>query len=169
MMNRSAEFSRDRLYRHRLDRWWGDGPRVGWLMLNPSAAGEENDDPTVRKCTGFTARWGFTGFSVINCFDLVLTDSRQLPREPYVCSERNATVIDEVANYVDLLIVAWGCEDVIRRMAKRGFDPLEHVRRVNRAHPLLPIECLGLSKTGCPYHPLMLAYSTPRLPFEVRS
>lgn len=166
MMHRSAEFSRDGLYRHRLDRWWGNGPRVGWFMLNPSIAGDLSDDPTVRKCIGFTSRWGYSGFTVINPFDLVMTDSRQLPLADHPCSYRNAAVIDAVANDVELLIVAWGCEDVVRRMVKRGMDPVAHVRRIQSARPMLPIECLGMSAAGCPYHPLMLAYSTARIPFK---
>jgi hypothetical protein len=167
MMFRSAEFSPDCLYRHRLDRWWGPGPRVGWFMLNPSDAGAEFDDNTVTKCIGFTARWGFQGLTVINPFDLVLTDSRQLPKADRPCSDRNAQVIDAVADDVELLIVACGCEAVFRQFVKRGLDPMKHVRRIRRNHPILPIECLGLSKTGHPRHPLMLAYSIARMPFEV--
>ncbi|KAA6459663.1 DUF1643 domain-containing protein [Acidobacteria bacterium AB60] len=168
MIHRSAEFSLDRMYRRRLDRWWGNGPRVGWFMLNPSTAGEDRDDNTITKCIGFTARWGFDGLMVVNPFDLVMTDSRHLPNFDLACTDRNSAVIDAVASDVELLIVAWGCEDVVRRMVKRGLDPMEHMRRIRRNHPNLPIECLGISKTGCPYHPLMLAYSTPRVPFEVR-
>jgi hypothetical protein len=167
MMHRSAEFSIGRQYRHWLKRGWGPGPRVGWFMLNPSIAGADFDDHTVRKCIGFSSRWGFNGLTVINPFDLVLTDSRKLPNAERPCSDRNREIVDMVANDIDLLIVAWGCEDVIRRMVKRGMDPMNDVRRIRRAHPLLPIECLGKSPSGCPYHPLTLAYSTLRIPFEV--
>lgn len=165
-MHRSAEFSPDRRHRYRLDRWWAPGARVGWFMLNPSIAGVEEDDPTVRKCIGFTARWGFTGLTIINPFDVICTDSHVLPALIDPCSDHNAAVIDAVARDVELLIVAWGCENVVRQMAKRGLDPKDHVRRIRRNHPVLPIECLGKSPAGVPYHPLMLAYSTPRFPFE---
>lgn len=167
MMNRSAEFSADRLYRHRLDRWWSPGPRVGWLMCNPSDAGEEKDDPTVRKTIGFTARWGFMGLTVINPFDLILTDSAQLPKAAAPVSARNVDVISQVAIDVELLVVAWGCESVMKRMVKRNFDPMWALRLIRGVNPALPIVCLGKSAGGCPYHPLMLAYATERIPFEV--
>lgn len=168
MMNRTAEFSVEGIFRHRLDRWWGPVGRVGWLMLNPSSAGAEEDDPTIRKVTGFSARWGFQGFTVINFCDLVLTDPSGLHLSAAPCSNRNRDVIDSVAGDVELLICAWGCETVVRRMVKRGMDPMDTVRRIRAAHPSLPIECLGTSPTGCPYHPLMLAYATERQPFEVK-
>jgi hypothetical protein len=169
MMNRSAEFSPDRLYRRRLDRWWGTGPRVGWLMCNPSTAGEEDDDPTIRKVTGFSARWGFQGFTVINVFDLVLTDSSQLHKAQYPVTPRNGEIIAAVCKDIELLIVAWGCESVMKRMTKRGMDPLFTVKAIQAANDWLPVECLGFSKSGNPYHPLMLAYDTPRVAFECGS
>jgi hypothetical protein len=169
MMHRSAEFSADRLYRRRLDRWWAPGPRIGWLMCNPSDAGEDKDDPTVRKCTGFTSRWGYCGFTIVNPFDVVLTDSNLLHRVAEPASARNAEVIAAVARDIELLVVAWGCESVMRRIAKRGLDPRDSIRLMLRANPNLDLQCLGTSPAGNPYHPLMLAYATPLIPFEVRA
>lgn len=166
MMHRSAEISPCGLYRTRLDRWWAPGPRVGWFMCNPSTADAEEDDPTLRKCIGFTSRWGYSGLTVINPFDLRSTDPRALltAREPI--SPRNEPVVLAVAGDVGLLIVAWGCETVMRSMQSRGHDPAALLRRIRELHPLLDIECLGLSKKGNPYHPLMLPYSTARRRFE---
>lgn len=166
MIHRSAEISGCGNYRTRLDRWWGPG-RVGWMLCNPSIATAEIDDSTVRKCTGFSSRWGFGGFTIINPWDWRSTDPRALLTVQEPCSQRNEEVVLAVAGDVELLIVGWGCEATVRRMKLRGFDAMDLLRKIRRAHPLLPIECLGLSKTGNPYHPLMLAYSTPRRPFEV--
>lgn len=167
MMQRSAQFSPDRLYRHRLDRWWGTGGRVGWFMCNPSDAGEERDDPTVRKCIGFTARWGFDGLTVINPWDRVLTNPEGLLKTAVPCSRTNGTVIAAVIDDIELLICAWGCSSVVKKMRSRGMDPMEMVRIIRRGRPELPIQCLGRTDFGEPRHPLMLAYSTPREPFEV--
>src|SRR4051812_28327830 len=63
-MERSATFSEDRSRRFELVRDWRDeigAPQTTVLfgMLNPSKAGEHDDDPTVRKTIGFARRWGF--------------------------------------------------------------------------------------------------------------
>ncbi|MGZ7184201.1 DUF1643 domain-containing protein, partial [Streptococcus pyogenes] len=58
---RRALFSRDHVHRLRLDRTVHiEGPymprRVVFIGVNPSVAGDENDDPTVRKLAGFCQR-----------------------------------------------------------------------------------------------------------------
>lgn len=166
-MNRSAEFSLDGKYRRRLDRWWSDGPRVGFYLLNPSIAGSDKDDPTVRKCTGFAARWGYSGITVVNPFDLICTDPRGLLKADLICMPANVETVLKVAAEVDLLIAGWGCNSIVKQLRKRNYDPMDLLRRVRRARPELRIECLGRGKDGEPKHPLMLAYNTPQEKFEV--
>jgi Protein of unknown function (DUF1643) len=50
-----AVLSRDRTYRYRLWRTWSDGPRLGWIRLNPSQPDARVDDPTLRRCVGFSS------------------------------------------------------------------------------------------------------------------
>lgn len=168
MMQMSAELSSDGLRRTRLDRSWGNAPgRLGWFMCNPSTADHERNDHTVTKCIGFAARWGYTNLTVLNPWDFRTSDPMALLQVKQPCSERNEQMVMAVARELDLLICAWGCESTIRAMRKRGFDPLHLLRRIRHANPHLAIECLGMSKTGTPFHPLTLAYDTPRIPFEV--
>jgi hypothetical protein len=37
-------------------------------MLNPSTADAEVEDPTIRRCIGYSHAWGFAGIVVINLF-----------------------------------------------------------------------------------------------------
>lgn len=54
----SAVFDDERTYRYLLTRRWATGPIVLWCMLNPSDGDEVELDPTLRRCLGFTWRWG---------------------------------------------------------------------------------------------------------------
>ena len=47
-VHRTALFSRDRRFRYRLGRRWGDGAAACFVLLNPSTADETREDPTVR-------------------------------------------------------------------------------------------------------------------------
>ncbi|MGL4281256.1 MAG: DUF1643 domain-containing protein, partial [Albidovulum sp.] len=55
-------------YRYRLSRDWSEGPRIAFILLNPSTASEARNDPTVARCEGRARRSGFGGFDVLNLF-----------------------------------------------------------------------------------------------------
>ena len=75
----SAIFSGDRRYRYLLIRRVGTSQsRVLFIMLNPSAADEVRDDPTIRRCIGFARDWGFGLLEVVNLFALMSTNPKTL-------------------------------------------------------------------------------------------
>src|SRR5437868_12651695 len=55
-------------FRYRLTRQWGEGAALPFVMLNPSTADAEQDDPTIRKCVGFAKRMGYDGIEVVNLY-----------------------------------------------------------------------------------------------------
>ena len=57
-------------YRYSLTRRFADGLDLVFVMLNPSTADADKDDPTIRRCCGFADRMGFGGIIVVNLFAL---------------------------------------------------------------------------------------------------
>jgi hypothetical protein len=55
-------------YRYRLDRWWGPGKRLVFVMLNPSTADAMKDDQTIKRCMYFARREKCDGITVVNLF-----------------------------------------------------------------------------------------------------
>lgn len=166
MTHKSAELSEDGLYRFRLSRWWGDGKRVVWCLTNPSNADALLDDPSVRKMMGFARAWGYDGIDVVNRHPLRSSDPKVLLSPTVVSVPENAKHIAAAVADTDLVICAWGCEEVWKQLReKRGWYASEVIRLIRSAATLAQIMCLGKSKNGTPYHPARLAYSTERQPF----
>ena len=66
---RSAVLSDDGKYRYQLDRKWGPGEvMLTFVMLNPSTADANEDDPTIRRCVNFAKRELFHGIRVLNLY-----------------------------------------------------------------------------------------------------
>lgn len=142
----------DGCYRYNLQREWGgaDEPLCLWIMLNPSTADADVDDPTIRRCIAFSREFGCSGILVVNLFAFRATD----PAELKVCDDpigpRNDEFITEaVLNpRVTMKIAAWG--------VKGSMYARDHqiIRSVAGLHHL------GRTKEGFPKHPLYLKSTT---------
>ena len=148
-------------YRYRLWRRWDPGFSVTWLMLNPSTADAEVDDPTIRKCIGFSKRWGYSAIEVVNLFAWRATDPKDLlarwrSAHDIVGPDNDRHILSAVARS-PLVVAAWGNDDAARLGGRdaavlHGFGA----------------ECLGRTSKGAPRHPLMLAYDTALVQFRAR-
>lgn len=156
---RNAIFSPDRKYRYSLSRYWGRvwqgmwaDPYITFVCLNPSTANETTDDPTVRRCMGFTEDWGYKGFQVLNLFALVSTVF-PLPATASECvGADNDTFLTRASVLSDKVIAGWG---------NMGASYPERVATVtNILTNCRDVYCLALTKTGNPRHPLYV----PKLP-----
>jgi hypothetical protein len=114
-IHRSAWFSGDHVYRYRLGRQWCEGLRLAtWIMLNPSKADEQLEDPTIRRCIGFSSSWSYkgltllTGIEVVNLFALVSTDPKALLRHPDPIGPENDQAIFDACSESKLVVCAWG-------------------------------------------------------------
>ncbi len=148
----SATYSDDELYRYELTRiWQPDGRRVSFVMLNPSTATEQQNDPTVERCERRARTLGFGAFRVTNIFAWRATDPRAMRRAPDPVGPENDATILEAAIWADQVICAWGTHGTFMG---RGATVETLLRRTGK-----PLFHLGLSKAGHPKHPLYIAYA----------
>lgn len=154
----AARFSPCRRYRYTLHRRLSvAGPRALWVMLNPSTADDEQDDPTIRRVIGFSRREGFGSLVVCNIFGLRSTDPRGLLLEHDPAGEDNDDAIARAACDADRVIVAWG---------SWGDRFPERVRRVDALLAPQITWCLGTTGSGQPRHPLYQRGDAPLVPWR---
>jgi len=123
-----------------------------FVMLNPSTADAETDDPTIRKCMGFARRWGCTDLTVVNLFALRATSPADLRVHH-----------DPVGPCNDLLIqmaVRLHRERRAPMVAAWGADPFARARARHILRSFGPFDCLGVNTDGSPRHPLYLPYDS---------
>lgn len=174
-----AVISEDGRYRYRLWRWFAvcmtpllfptrhhppayQDKRVLWIMLNPSTADGQEDDPTIRKCMGFAARWEYGGVEVVNLYAFRATKPTALweASEP-VGPENDMFIFRALEDKgVGKVVVAWGASGGIRTN-KRATAVIKSVRFYGHKP-----ECLGVTRSGEPLHPLMVPYKTPPMEFR---
>lgn len=135
------------------------GGHLCWLMLNPSTADAERDDPTIRKVLGFTSRAGFGGAWVINLFAWRSTDPRAVAAmvrrgdSDLAEGAENRAAIESAVLGAEVVVCAWGAHPWAQAQARRVLSWMPGVRAL----------CIGLTANGAPLHPLMQSYT--RLPF----
>lgn len=143
---RSAIISSCGAYRYQLVRRLGGiGPTIVWVMLNPSTADHEQDDPTIRRVLGFSGAWGFAHVAVVNLFALRSTDPAALLRDPIAAvGPDNDGYLTWWGHRAPRVVAAWGSID--RRLRSR----------VTSAMCALDARlwCLGETRDGSPRHPL---------------
>jgi len=147
-------------YRYLLTRdWLGDGSPMVFVMLNPSTATQDTDDPTIRRCIGFAHREGAAGLRVVNLFAYRATDPSALQHAEDPVGPHNDQVILTHATIPGALVVAaWGTHGRIRHRATE----VKALLTAAGVH----LMCLGRTRMGDPRHPLYLPADTRLLPFR---
>lgn len=151
-----ANYSDCENYRYSLTRVWDKtGPRVLFVMLNPSTATEIQNDPTVERCERRARTLGYGAFCVCNIFAYRATDPKTMRAQSDPTGPQNDAAISEAAIWADDIVCAWGTHG---EHLKRGAE----VEQFLRAQPK-PLTHLGLSKAGHPKHPLYIGYKVQPL------
>ena len=148
-------------YRYFLSREWAENHgRACFIMLNPSTADADKDDPTIRSCLRI-ARRSVGSLYVVNLFAFRATDQKKLllARDPI--GPENDSAILWAAKASTHVIAAWGIE-------KPNYKPrAAAVRRLLREAGV-EVMCLGKNKDGSPHHPLYVASETELQPYRPR-
>lgn len=143
-------------FRYALHRRWGAGGTLLYIMLNPSKATEERNDPTIERCERRARRLGFGGFGVVNLFAFCATRPRDLFAADDPVGPANDAVLRDAPRGADAVLCAWGTHG-----ARFGRD-----RAVIGLLADRPLTVLGLTRAGHPAHPLYLSYDLRPLPWQ---
>lgn len=170
-----AEFSPCRTWRYRLWRTWDPGayPLV-MLMLNPSTADEDRNDPTVARCERRARAGGFGGLVVLNIFAFRATDPKVMKAAPDPIGPANDAHLWRAFN------MGVETRGNTRPHARRVYDPMicagwgvhgAHLGRARAVSELardagVQLHCLGVTKDGQPGHPLYMRGDAQFLPWS---
>lgn len=155
-MERGADFSPCRTYRYLLWRVWDtDGSPLNVIGLNPSTADEAIDDPTIRRCVDFAQQWGYGSLVMTNLYGYRSTDPQGLLLVGDPVGPGNDAALRLAAWRAGRTIAAWGAHTLATR----------RVAAVSTLLDWIPVDCLGLTKSGAPRHPLYMPKTTRPVPF----
>jgi hypothetical protein len=157
-IKRSAVLSADGRYRYRLSRERHNGPICVFIMLNPSTADAEVDDPTIRRCMGFAWSWGFGRMYVGNLFAGRTPKPSELKEFNDPVGPDNHGHLQRLAEHarVDgVVVAAWGAHGSYMDQDQTVIGWFERWAT--------PLHYLRLTQNGAPSHPLYLPASlTPQ-------
>jgi hypothetical protein len=124
---------------------------IVFIMLNPSKATSDKDDPTIRRCIKLARDNGYTDLIVLNLFAYIAADPEGLAASHSPVGPENYQTITKFIsnpNYPDI-VIAWGANRLATELATilvRSLAP-------RHGKDLL---CLGKTKSGAPRHPLYI-------------
>jgi hypothetical protein len=129
------------------------------VMLNPSIANADQNDPTVERCQRRAMKMGFGGLRVVNIFGLVSTDPAALYQVDDPVGPDNDAAILEAVKDAGMVICAWGkhgahvdrAREVVALLRQAGISP----------------NCLALNADGSPKHPLYVAMAVTPVAYEL--
>lgn len=159
-----ADISADGVYRYTLTRVWNvSQPLAMFVMLNPSTADAELDDPTIRRCKSFAAREGCGGLVVVNLFALRATDPAELKRHPDPVGPDNVAYLTQaLSRNPAVVIAAWGAHRFAAAQARAVSTSLAR----QLANRRMQLKCLGTTKSGHPRHPLYVRGTAPLITYR---
>lgn len=160
-ISKSAVISKDDQYRFALHRQWKPGDkRAVWVMLNPSTADANEDDPTIRRVVGYSMDWGMDGCTVVNLSPFRATEPADMLKhvEPESIIKQNFGYIDSECywNQPEIVMCAWGTKAPVR-----GKIMTKHLLKLGAR-----LNVLRLTAERQPSHPLYLSKALKPQPWS---
>jgi len=163
-MTNSCQFTPCRHYRYTLEHVTdplahaASPRRIQWIGLNPSVADEQQLDPTLRRIRRFSADWGFTAFVMTNLFAYRATDPRDMMAIASPAGPDNLSHLIRTAQACETVVAAWGAHGTHhdRALVVAALFSRERIH----------LQCLGLTKSGQPKHPLYVKATCPIVRFR---
>lgn len=160
-LERAAVFDGSGRYRYALTRRWASGGRTAaFVLLNPSTADAQRDDPTIRRCMGFARAWGFAALEVVNLFAWRATRPQALRQAAAPVGPENDAHLLRAARGAGRVVLAWGIHGALDGRAAAVCALL--------AGAGLRPRCLGHTRNGQPRHVLYLPRDAPCVPYALR-
>lgn len=119
-----------------------------FIGLNPSTADAIEDDPTIRRCIRFAYDRGYGQLVVANLFAYRATSPAVLKRTSHPIGRANNRWLRRLAAESDVCVAAWGNGG---RYLGRDTQVIEL---------LSDLQCLGVTASGAPKHPLYVPADT---------
>lgn len=163
----SAQFAQQRTLRPEIRRWWVDEPVnwAVWLMLNPSVAAKDRNDPTALRVTHFSRTAGCDGWIGVNLYPFISSTpqamwawaSWQASGPAYEVRDAllaNLATIEAAARIAAIRMVAFGAAPIVRdepwlEQCLEAFGQPSDRPDVDER-----LYCLGVNSTGQPLHPM---------------
>ena len=157
-MKCGARISDDGRYRYLLWRSWGTGSKtMTFVMLNPSTADHEVDDPTIRRCIGFAKREECSELVVVNLFAYRATKPSDMADAlgagiDIFGPDQDGWMRAALNQWAGPVVAAWGAHQIANLATPKMPD--------------MPLLCLGTTKSGAPRHPLYVKGDQPLVPWR---
>lgn len=150
-------------YRYSLERIWDSYQgTITWILLNPSTADGQKDDPTIRRLISFTKNFGYNGMYVYNLFAYRTSNPKELFQAKDPIGELNNKKFKYINKFYNEkwdapIILAWGNHGSYLNRDEKVLKMLKSCK----------LHCLGITKTGQPKHPLYLSKDTELMEFSI--
>jgi len=130
-----------------------------YIMLNPSTADDEIDDPTIQSCKRLAINNSYCSLCVGNLYAVRSTDPKFLMGlgAQDAKGPENDKALEKMIWMADDIVVAWG---------KPGGQGTPNIHRLLKGLDLL---CIGVNKNGSPKHPLYQRAKTKFKPWSFKN
>jgi hypothetical protein len=147
-------------YRYRLERVWDSSLKsIMFLMMNPSTATEQWDDPTLAKVRKFATQWGYGRLLVGNSMAYRCTNQARLLEVEDPTGPENLAHLMAMAAESDKVVVAFGRPKI---KALQSHGPKIAQTMMDRG---IRLSSLKTSADGNPWHPLYIKGSAELKPW----